>query len=308
MLFEKGTLWQSIIDKTGHALGAGAQHPISTEYEFIEDNGVHFFVRVLSSLARKDEERKKREKEYSAFGTKVNPFLPYERDLFVADVSESHVALLNKFNVVNHHLLIITRDFEDQETLLTRKDFEALWTCMAEYDGLGFYNGGEAAGASQQHKHLQIVPLPLTPDQPPVPIEPLIEDMTFSDDLGTTPHFAFTHIFARLGRDMTTSPKDAAAKTCALYNEMLRRTNAAPLNNGTALRQSKPYCLIVTRDWMFLVPRSREFFEGISINALGFAGTLLVRNNDQMELLKKHGPMTALREVSLPMTENEPVR
>ena len=107
---------------------------------------------------------------------------------------------------------------------------------------------------------------------------------------------------------MTTSPKDAAAKTCALYYEMLRRTNAAPLHNGTVLWQSKPYCLIVTRDWMFLVPRSREFFEGISINALGFVGALLVRNNDQMKLLKKHGPMAALREVSIPMKENEPVR
>jgi len=60
-------------------------------------------------------------------------------------------------------------------------------------------------------------------------------------------------------------------------------------------RQSGPYNLLFTREWMLLVPRSRERFEGISINALGFAGTLLVWNEGQMEALRDHGPMTALR-------------
>ena len=69
--------------------------------------------------------------------------------------------LLNKYNVVPHHLLIITRHFESQESALTQADFQALWTCLAEYDSLGFYNSGESAGASQPHKHLQTVPLPM---------------------------------------------------------------------------------------------------------------------------------------------------
>jgi ATP adenylyltransferase len=51
---------------------------------------------------------------------------------------------------------------------------------------------------------------------------------------------------------------------------------------------------------MLLVPRSREFFNSISINSLGFAGALLVRNGEQMDILKKLGPMTALKSVALP--------
>ena len=61
-----------------------------------------------------------------------------------------------------------------------------------------------------------------------------------------------------------------------------------------------PYCLLVTRDWMLLVPRSREFFEDISLNSLAFAGSFFVRNEQQLDRLKSFGPMNALRRVALP--------
>jgi ATP adenylyltransferase len=51
---------------------------------------------------------------------------------------------------------------------------------------------------------------------------------------------------------------------------------------------------------MLLVPRSEEFFDGTSVNSLGFAGALLVRSREEMERLKARGPMTALRGVAVP--------
>jgi ATP adenylyltransferase len=48
--------------------------------------------------------------------------------------------------VVDHHILIVTRAFEDQDTWLTLADFEALAICMAEIDGLAFFNGGRWRG------------------------------------------------------------------------------------------------------------------------------------------------------------------
>ena len=83
--------------------------------------------------------------------------------MFVADISPTHVCLLNKFNVIDHHLLVVTRAFEEQDAAINAADFAALWVCMAEVDGLAFYNGGKLAGASQRHKHLQIAPLPWGP-------------------------------------------------------------------------------------------------------------------------------------------------
>ena len=297
MTLQKGTLWQKIVHVTENAIKSGVLLSIPTEYEFVEDCGMSFFVRMLSGLRLKDEAKQRQEKESAATGVQANPFLPYEKDLFVADISDTHVAILNKFNVVEHHLLIITRRFEDQETLLTPGDFKALRTCMSEYNCLGFYNAGIAAGASQKHKHIQIVPLPLAPLGPQVPIGPLLAKAAYKDEdgLGTVPAFPFLHVFARIG-------PDTEEKTYALYCAMLKRLGMASPEKGGSTRQSAPYCLLVAQDWMLLVPRSHEFFDSISVNSLGFAGALLVRDKEQLERMKGCGPMTVLREVGLPFS------
>ena len=59
-----------------------------------------------------------------------NPFLPYEEDLFVADLSDAHLLLLNKYNVVAHHLLVVTRRFEPQSDLLNSADLDAAWKVL----------------------------------------------------------------------------------------------------------------------------------------------------------------------------------
>jgi len=301
IILKKGTLWQNIVKATQNALRIGAQFPIPTEYEFVEDRGIRFFVRILSRLQEKDEARKKQQEESLAARKSVNPFIPYDENMFVADISETHLALLNKFNVVEHHLLIVTRHFEDQETLLTLHDLEALWACMSEYNGFGFYNGGEEAGASQRHKHLQMVPLPLSPEGPEVPIEPLLKKAQFNDKLGIIPGLPFSHVFARFKDNIVAFPHNAARKTFELYSTMLEILGLEPPRLDILKKQSKPYCLLLTRQWMLLVPRSREFFDSISINSLGFAGALLVRDRKQMDLIKKVGPMTALKTVALPV-------
>ena len=57
-----------------------------------------------------------------------------------------------------------------------------------------------------------------------------------------------------------------------------------PKGNGI---KSTPYNLLFTREWMLPVPRSKEFFESISVNALGFAGALLARTPEEMDIIKK---------------------
>ena len=56
----------------------------------------------------------------------VNPFLPYDENLWVTDISQTHVCLLNKFNVIDPpHPSRHPCMYEDQESLLTFEDFEA---------------------------------------------------------------------------------------------------------------------------------------------------------------------------------------
>lgn len=288
MLFTTGTLWQRIVRTTEQALAARAMLPIATEYEFVEDGGVAFFVRLLANLWQKEEARNNER----AKGAPGNPFLPPEAALTVAGVTDSHLAVLNKFNVVDHHLLIVTRHFEEQEMLLTPGDFEALIRCMAEYDGLGFYNGGAEAGASQRHKHLQLLPLPLAPSGPAVPLEPLLDRAVYRAGIGSAPDLRFRHALCSLD-------SGAAADVFERYRALLAALGMRAPEAGAPVRQSAPYCLLVTGRWMLLVPRSREFFGDISFNSLAYAGCLLVRDRKQLDRLREYGPLRALRDTAV---------
>lgn len=296
---EKGMLWKTILETEERARLSGALRSFPTEQVVLEDSGVRFSVRVLRVLGEKAAARSRQEKAGEA-GRSANPFLPPEPELTVASISDSHTAVLNKFNVMDHHLLIVTRHFEDQETLLTVRDFEALWLCMAEYDSLGFYNGGREAGASQPHKHLQVVPLPLTPERPRIPIEPLLHASGPMTVPGVLPVLPFRHAFVRLRYGLPEKPREAALETFDLYAALLDVVGMATPGASILPRQSGPYCLLVTRQWMLLVPRSREHVADISLNALAFAGSFYVANGEQLQHLRSLGPMNALKAVTFP--------
>ena len=244
LLLKPGTLWEKVQERTEYALARGALQSIPTEYELLDRAGIDWLVRILANLSRKDEANKKQEKKRDRTGKEFNPFLPYEQDLFVCDLSPSHVCLLNKFNVVDRHLLIITREFENQENWLNLADFAAMWACLAEFDGLAFYNGGKLAGASQKHKHLQIVPLPLLPDRgdngAKIPIEPLLPSATFNGSVGAIAELPFVHGFARLDRNWVNSPEDAAIATLECYRTLLSAIGLLPDQNHSSQKHSGP--------------------------------------------------------------------
>ncbi|MEH1856238.1 MAG: phosphorylase [Nostoc sp.] len=292
ILLQPDTLWKSVKKQTEHALQCGALLSIPTECEFVEQDNVRFLVRILSNLSRKKAADEKQKKQSVTSGQEFNPFLPYEEDLFVADISNTHLCILNKFNVVDYHLLIITRVFEEQESLLTLEDFAAMWACLADFDGLVFYNSGKTAGASQRHKHLQLVPLPLASSGPQMPIEPLVKSAQFQNSNATSLKLPFVHAFAPLNSNWVQSPFTGAQETLEVYRTLCQAV-------GLNAKQSGAYNLLATREWMLIVPRSQEHFHSISVNSLGFAGALLVRNAAEMEILKAEGPMTILKNVAV---------
>ncbi len=285
-----GTLQASLLERTAHARRCGAIQFLPTTVEVIEEDGISFQVRVLESLAVKEIAK--------AAQSNVNPFLPYDPDLFIAPISPTHIALLNKFNVVEHHLLIVTRAFEDQRCQLTQKDCEALLIGLTEIDGLGFYNAGHEAGASQSHKHLQLVPLDATIS--PLPIEPLLRFAQTDGMIGTVPRLPFRHAYAPMDRDWTNPEKDSGASLHACYRKLLHAAGLSVDATPGSHAPIAPYNLLVTRRWMLVVPRSQERFEGISVNALGFAGAFLVKDRQQLATLRRFGPMTALQQVTGP--------
>jgi sulfate adenylyltransferase (ADP) / ATP adenylyltransferase len=292
---QSGTLWPALKTTTQHALNVGALHPIATTYDWIEQGEVCFLVRVLANLHRKAE-AKKAQKTKQSKGEAFNPFLPYEADLFVSDLSPTHVAILNKFNVVDHHLLMITRVFASQDHCLTLDDFVALTLCLAEVEGLGFYNGGKDAGASQPHKHLQLVPFPLVPELTELPIAAALEKAPRQADGVTSPALPFRHRITWL-KDMDFS--DPLAIAPILHRRYLHLLRCLNLLTSEA-EPPAAYNLLVTRQWMVVVPRSQESHSKISVNSLGFAGALLVKTPTELEQLRQLGPMNLLKAVSFP--------
>lgn len=292
VLLEPGTLRTALPERTRRALACGALSPIETEQETIEDAGVRFVTRRVSSLARKAAQASAASAHAPGTGPASRAF-PIEPDLFVADISDTHIALLNKFPVISRHLLLVTRRYAPQEALLDLADFEALAACLRDDDALGFYNGGAEAGASQAHKHLQLVPLPLAPEDA-VPMAVLFKSMPRAPAVASVPGLPFRHAFSWTDGEENISGE----RLLQTYDALLSATEISGVVRASARYQSAPYNLLVTREWMLLVPRSRERFEAISINALGFAGSIFVKTADELARVRKASPMAVLAAVA----------
>lgn len=245
------------------ALLLGHLCPLATQFVTVHEQGLTYLLRIADNLSKKQAKPDKG-------APRPNPFLPYEPELFVADLSDTHVCILNKYNVLAEHLLLITRSYESQDSLLTLADFTALLDVIRENGGLGFFNGGKVAGASQHHKHLQWLPTAHGSEDSFPLLPPLAEPLPF-------PHYTLK---------MTSLAPQAWHQA---YLALLQQSGWQP---GLA------YNLLITHEWLRLIPRCREKANGISINSLGFVGSFFVHNQEQANQLIAHGLMRSLCEVS----------
>ncbi len=287
-MLNRGTLWQQVTQRSEQALLAGALERVSTTTEVVADGDVTFLVRILESVW-----------PYAALGT--NPFLPPDPALVVTELGPSHLAVLNRYTVLPDHLLVVTRHFEEQESLLSLEDFRAAWACLWQKDVLVFYNSGPTAGASQRHKHLQAVPLPLLSTGPRIPLEPLLDRVVFDGQVSRAPRLPFVNAVAKLDPGWTED--EGARGSHDLYLQLVGALNLVGASSSPG--RLAPYNLLLTRQWLLLVPRSRERFETISINALGFAGALLVKSARERQQLIDHGPLRVLAQVGMTRSGTE---
>jgi ATP adenylyltransferase len=117
----------------------------------------------------------------------------------------------------------------------------------------------------------------------------MVANATYKGSFGRIPEFDFRHVISQVTSLSDLGPSEAARETEKLYLDMLRTVDDV-VSPG-------PYNLLATRNWMLLVPRSVEHFESISVNAMGFAGSLLARNERELELIRERGPLSILEDV-----------
>lgn len=279
---------------TARARTSGALQPIATDLQVLTRDGVPFQVRVLGRAALKERARPPATATATAPTTEParrSPFEDPEPDLVVGPLAPAHLCLLNKFPVVEQHLLVVTRAFEEQESALTEADFTALAACLGGLDGLAFYNAGRGAGASQRHKHLQLIPA-LGPPGRRAPLEVLLPTALSPGAVVEVPALPFRH--ALTGLSLAGEPPERAGAQLASAYRVLRSKLGFP---GA---EAPPYNLLATRDWMLLVPRSRAESGGVEVNAMGFAGSLLVRDAAGLAHVERLGPLAVLAEVGVP--------
>jgi ATP adenylyltransferase len=145
-----------------------------------------------------------------------------------------------------------------------------------------------------------MVPVPLRPDGAATPIDALIDPGGLGGETGPVPGLPFPHAVAACEPGWPDSPPRAARECLELYRAMLHRLGLVGKRTDLPGQRPAPYNLLATRGWLLVVPRSREFVGPISINALGFAGSLLARDEAELELIRRRGPMELLREASRP--------
>ncbi len=191
--------------------------------------------------------------------------------MYVGDAGEGHVCLLNKFPVLSPHLLICSKIFVPQSSSLCKADFDAWLLGFNGSDVLGFYNSGPLAGASQPHRHMQVV-------KAEIPLESVIK-------LGLLPFRHCLYSFSEL-------------KSADLYQCYLNALDSLSLVDGKG-ECCLPYNILLTERWMLVVPRTVNNIEGVFANALNYSGRFLVKRPEQLRWLQQYGIMRYLTECSV---------
>lgn len=250
-----------------------------------------FQVRVLEKIREKDKATLEQAPDF-------NPFLPPEPQLTVCNVNPHHICVLNKFNVFDNHLLLVTKEFQVQTRRLDLDDIAALCTLMAERQFLAFYNGGPEAGASQKHKHLQLIPIPYESSdaEPKVPIE----DILTPQDGFIQQSLPFVHRMHWFQTEEDQSEDDYASQwqnpslVHAAYMSLMQDLDRFHEDDPET---TKPYNFIMTRRWMMVVPRSRDRLNGVECNGIAFTGAMLVRSREHVDWLKNTGIFNVMGEL-----------
>ncbi|MEE9364550.1 MAG: hypothetical protein V3U92_18265 [Cellulophaga sp.] len=295
MMFETGSLKNKVIQQTKLSTENGILIPAKIEGECIVTQfDIPYIVRIAPNLERKDKARKKQDDKAVEIGKAPNPFLPYNPNMFVSDLSETHLCLLNRFKLFDYPLLIVTREFEEQQSVLTYDDFFSISLCLQEGEGVAFYNGGLKAGATQPHKHFHFIPYPMDDQLFSIPIDNALRALPKDAELISLKNFPYQHLISRTEWSNNDSVEDIGKRLLSKYQVLMHSIGQKKFDTTV-----EDYNLIVTRHWMKLALRSAPAYVSISLNALGFAGIFNVRNESQVDQVKELSPLKILQGIGV---------
>ncbi|KAJ7772644.1 ATP adenylyltransferase-domain-containing protein [Mycena maculata] len=239
---------------------------------------------------------------------------PYNPNLYVGELrdennAEEYVVLLNKYSVVPQHFLLVTKEFQSQASPLMPPDLVQTYLLLAaarkaRQNLFAFYNCGDNSGASQAHKHVQFIPLE---DEDGPPVEYLARSVKLENR--TTP-FALNlsyanHVYRFPDRFYSFTPEDLEPVLAQAFISLFDLV-VSTIRHDPDYPVGKPsYNVVITLEHMHLIPRARENHvlaetgDQLSVNALAFAGMLLVKSERELAAVKTEGVGKILRAVGL---------
>ena len=266
----KEIYWEKALQKTKISINSNSLFPLQTND--ITKNlykGDDFIIRELDIT---------KFKKNTSIGPKINPFKPWDNILEIDSIGKYHQLILNKYPVQLGHILLITNEWKEQNGWLDIKDWEAIKEVNKDTSGLWFFNSGPLAGASQPHRHIQL--LRRDPSELSCPREKWILDLNNVNYKNKK--FSKNIILKKFSKSLNEENINE------IYKDL-----AYKLGLGEPRKDKKPrypYNLIFTNRWIILIKRKTDNLFGISINALGYAGYILVTEKSDINYLRKLGP------------------
>ncbi|KAI5859306.1 hypothetical protein GGS23DRAFT_600595 [Durotheca rogersii] len=252
---------------------------VETRPIYVRSETLNFQFRVAGSLKRKP--------RTSHLSTVENAFADEDPRFSLGLYGGRHKLILNKYCVVRPQFVLHTVDFEPQRDALNGFDLGAARTvlCSLESSFMVIFNCGHDSGASVGHKHLQIIPRP-----PPTEHE-LFPDRYISGQAGNAhqvPGIPFDHSVHAITADTS------GESLLQIYND---------LRSSLRLGPEAPHNVILVREWMMVIPRSKAGNGMMSANAAAMLGMVWVNSEEEYEAWVKHGPLNALLEFGVPRRE-----
>ena len=272
----KEIYWEKALQKTKISINSKSLFPLQTTD--ITKNlykGNDFIIRELDIT---------KFKKNTLIGPKINPFKPWDKILEIDSIGNGHQLILNKYPVQLGHVLLITNEWKEQNGWLDIKDWEAIKEVNKDTSGLWFFNSGPLAGASQPHRHIQL--LRRDPSELSCPREKWI--LALNNLKYKNEKFSKNIILKKFSKSLNEE------NIHEIYKDLSYNLGLGDPRNDK--KPKYPYNLIFTDRWMIIIKRKTDNLFGISINALGFAGYILVTENSDIKYLRELGPEKLLED------------
>ena len=266
----KEIFWKKAIYQTQLSINDESLFPIKTD--IITDNIYQKNDFIIRKLDTSKFNKKK------IYGPKQNPFSPWEKVLEIGKIGNNHQLILNKYPVQKGHILLITNTWKPQNGWLDINDWTAIQKVNKDTSGLWFFNSSPVAGASQPHRHFQL--LRRLKHESSCPREKWFLENNF-DKFSNN----------KLKKNIIVSKFNFLENSKSLFELYLDLTKKLGLGDPVNDKRPKyPHNILLTNRWIAIIKRKYDHIHGFSINGLGFAGYILVTEKSDINYLRKFGP------------------